>query len=133
RLTEGLSVGRPVLAPEINFPAQAGLQVTQGVPAPTEWRRNEGLLRKTLAGGAGPGIDLRKPRRARNLCLREGRSCACLGDAKCRTAGQPLLDQLIQLGVAELRPPLRVRPGIGADSGVRQGSGHLQVVRLVDC
>ena len=46
-------------------------------------------------------------------------------------ASQAFRDQLVQLRILELSPPLGVRPRIGADGSIGQRRGRLQSVRLV--
>src|SRR5882724_10302427 len=129
-LTQGLLVGGAILPPEVDLPAERRLQIAECLPTATVWRRDYRLLRESLSGDTALRIDLWKSCRLCDSSLREGRTCARLGHPECRAPGETFRDQLIQLGILKLRPPLGIRPRIGADGGAGQSRGRLQRVRL---
>ena len=110
RKSESALIGGALLAPEIQFPTERGLQVAERGGAAREGRWNEAILREARAYGIRRQARLWSAGGLAHPGFGERRPGASRGDFERRTIAQTLANEFIELRVAERRPPVSAGP-----------------------
>ena len=99
-----------VLAPEVELVVEVERDPARVDPAAAERRRIDVVLAEALARHARVEIDGRVQGRARGVGEGAGGAHPRFGGAQARVARERLLDERVELRVAEHRPPVGARP-----------------------
>ncbi|MNK93084.1 hypothetical protein D3C87_1132300 [compost metagenome] len=121
-----------VLAPEVEFVAEAKLHVTGPLPAACERAWHETVLAEALARGPGAQVDLRIQGGFGTAGERIGLAHPRGGDTQRGLPGQRRFDQRGELRIAKAFPPGAVRPGGRRQGRARERCGGGQAVGIFD-